>query len=84
MNFIENARYYCQAQPSLAEAVILSINPTTHPPLSGQVVSSSNSSNYVNTNVSMLVSRPQKQFNLQIATLSLNTSSNLSLGLNFS
>ena len=81
---------FCQAQPSFnlslaeAEVVILSINPTTHPPLSGQVVSSSNSSNYVNTNVSMLVSRPQKQFNLQIATLSLNTSSNLSLGLNFS
>ena len=81
---------FCQAQPSFnlslaeAELVILSINPTTHPPLSGKVVSSSNSSNYVNTNVSMLVSRPQKQFNLQIATLSLNTSSSLSLGLNFS
>ena len=85
---------YCQAQPSFnlslaeAEVVILSINLTihepTHPPLSGKVVSSSNLSNYVNTNVYMLVSRPQKQFHLQIVTLSLNTSSSLSLGLNSS
>ena len=46
-----------QSYISLVELVILSINPTTHPPnhppLSGQVVSSSNSSNYVNTDVSM-------------------------------